>query len=211
MPTTMNKRLHQHLPNHQQKGVVMVVTLICLVVMLLASVALIRSTDANLLIAGHLSFKRDVINQAERAIPNIRTAFVSGALSSTSSREQSVPGENYSAVILDSNSVGIPTVLLNTSTFDGTYGGKNIVDSDSQITIRYVIDRISLQTGPCKVTSCAVTQSNTSVGGDANNSLDCGVGCYGRASGNDTPVYRISIRVTGPRNTEAFLQSTFSI
>jgi type IV pilus assembly protein PilX len=208
MPTAMNKRLHQHLPNPQQKGVVMVVTLICLVVMLLASVALIRSTDANLLIAGHLSFKRDVINQAERAIPNIRTAFVTGTLSDASKREQSVAGENYSAVILDSNSVGIPTVLLNTSTFDGSYGGKNIVDSDSQITIRYVIDRISLQTGPCSVTSCAVTQAKNALGGDANNLL---YNNTSRAQASDTPVYRISIRVTGPRNTEAFLQSTFSI
>lgn len=198
---------HSRLTRHAQHGVVLPITLISLMIMLIASVALIRSTDNSLLVAGHVSFKRDIINQAERAMPDIKNRFIlnTGALNSMSNREKNALGSNYYASIQASNSNGIPTVLLNTSTFDGLFSANNIVDSTAGVTIRYLIDRMCIKTGKVDIANCSTVSSTTDVGGDASH-----LGNEGKASGVDVPVYRISIRVSGPRNTEAFIQSTFS-
>ncbi|HSH71741.1 MAG TPA: hypothetical protein VK974_01670 [Methylophilaceae bacterium] len=182
----------------RQSGIVMIVTLIALAILLLASVALIRSTDANLLIAGHLSFKRDIVNRAERAIPIVRAAFNSGSLSTSLARQSDIPAANYYATILTSNASGIPNILLDTAVFDAALPSNNIVDTAGQTTIRYVIDRMCLATGPISSTSCSLSSSNTDPSGNPDPKM----------IGATRSLYRISMRVTGPRNTEAFLQTT---
>lgn len=188
----------------KQSGIVMFVTLIALVIMLLASIALIRSTDTNLLIAGHLSFKRDLINQAERAMPVIKAQFQgTAALSTEAKRESDSATNNYYASILPStNSIsGIPDILLNVDTFDNLHSSKNISDANEQITIRYVIDRMCLQTGVVSAANCTLSLTTQDFGGTA---VPGGV-----LPGVNLPVYRISMRVTGPRNTETYLQTSF--
>jgi len=190
----MNKSLR---PLKQQAGIVMLVTLICLVILMLASVALVRSTDTNLVIAGNMAFKRDVVNQAERAIPTIKTLFTGGALFDATVRQNDLVSNNYYASIQTNNSKGIPNVLM--AVTDGN--ANNILDTNAQIIVRYVIDRMCLSTGPVSPTSCSLSKSTTNPGGGGNNPP---------VPGPDVPVYRISIRATGPSNTEAFVQSTFS-
>jgi type IV pilus assembly protein PilX len=181
-----------------QAGVVMLITLMSLVILTFASVALIRSTDANLLIAGNLAFKRDVINQAERAIPAIKAKLETGTLASATVRQADLASSNYYAVIQTNNSNGIPNVLMDVA----DNNTNNITDTNAQIIVRYVIDRMCLSSGVVSTTGCSLSQSSTDSGGDANNDPE-------KAKGMDIPIYRISIRATGPRNTEAFLQSSF--
>ncbi len=194
----------QFLPfnKHAQTGIILPITLISLLILLIASVALIRSTDTSLLIAGQIGFKRDAINQAERAIPKIRALFdVSGStLNDVTKREKHQPDSNYFATIQKSNASGIPLQLLGDS-----FGNSNAITIDSaKVSIRFLIDRMCLTEGPVTFNNCTTASSSSDVGGDALSLSE------GKANGVDLPVYRISIRVTGPRNTEAFLQSTFS-
>jgi type IV pilus assembly protein PilX len=170
----LNQYLIKLKVRHSQQGVVLPITLIALLLLMIASVALIRSTETNLLVSGNLAFKRDVI------------------------------ANNYYATIQPTNESGIPTILLDIDNFDGNFSANNIVDEDAQITIRYLIDRMCLSTGKVTISKCARATQNTDIGGDANNLA------LGKASGNDTPVYRVSIRATGPRNTEAFFQYTLT-
>ncbi|MDO9281182.1 MAG: hypothetical protein Q7T88_02225 [Methylotenera sp.] len=195
-----------NLPNMtKQSGVVLFITLVALVIMLIASVALIRSTDTNLLISGSLAFKRDVVNQAERSVPSIKAKFTSGTLSTSASKQvDSVVNDNYYATIQPSNALGIPNVLLNTTTFDSAMPNNNIAYTAGGITIRYVIDRMCLATGEISPSNCTISKAGTDLGGGKKQIL-------GKLSGEDGVVYRISIRATGPKNTEAFMQSTFTI
>lgn len=192
----------------RQAGIVMLITLIALVIMLLASIALIRSTDTNLLVSGHLSFKRDVVNQAERTIPVIKQLFSTtstpvGVLSTAVSRQQDIVTSNYFATIQASNGFGIPTALLDTSSAVYTNAATTISGgAGTGVTIRYMIDRMCLTTGAANTTSCSISKSTTDPTGTK----------YGtKPTGVDTPIYRISIRATGPRNTEAYIQSTFTV
>lgn len=199
------QKIKRPIPN-KQSGVILFITLVALVVMLIASVALIRSTDTNLLVSGSLAFKRDVVNQAERTMPVIRDKFLIGSMSGgTSKQEDRIATDNYYATILPSSSQGIPNILLNTATFDAAMPSNNIVYTAGGITIRYVIDRMCV-TGTVEVSagSCTISKPGTDFGGDVFN-------IENKLTGEDGVVYRISLRATGPKNTEAFLQSTFTI
>lgn len=182
-----------------QSGIILVIALIALVIMMLASVALIRSSNTNLLIAGNMAFKRDLINQAERAIPQIKAKLISGgALGSDVTRYSNVIAENYYATIQTSNISGIPDVLFNV----GDTNANNIIDATSGVIIRYVIDRMCLATGE-------PTEGKCTMGGTSNDGPGCSAPCK-KPGGIDYPVYRITLRATGPRNTEAYLQTTYS-
>ena len=193
----VNKKSINKINHYKQSGFVMIVTLLALVIMLLASVALIRSTDTNLVIAGNMAFKRDLINQAERAIPVIQTVFLSGALQNSAQRTINVLGSNYYATIQANNDSGIPTAAL------AAVGAANdISDAISGVTIRYVIDRMCLQSSNADEKNCTLGGSN----GEGQ-----GISVDGQASHyNYFPIYRITLRATGPRNTQAYLQTTYS-
>ncbi|MBC7787372.1 MAG: hypothetical protein H7Z18_08035 [Methylophilaceae bacterium] len=208
---SMQPYLHSSLKNKglssrkTQSGIIMFITLISLVVMLLSSIALVRSTDTSMLIAGHLSFRRDITNQAERAIPAIRVIFQgTGALSTVNSRNSDQISANYYATIQSSNAFGIPNALINTGS--ATYNTNVISDATSGVTVRYLIDRMCLPTtanAPASAANCGLTLSvtdNSTSGPDAVT-----------AKGPDIPIYRISVRATGPRNTETYMQSTFTV
>ena len=181
----------------KQGGLVLFVTLIALLILMLTSVALIRSTDANLQIAGNLAFKRDLINQAERAVPQIQTIFSSGALSGSGARDTTKAANNYYATVQASNDSGIPNVLL--AVTDANTNNIKTTDGSS-VTIRYVIDRMCLAEGGATAQTCNLAGNDTPPACDA----PC------QQLPTYYPVYRLTLRATGPKNTEAYLQTTFS-
>jgi type IV pilus assembly protein PilX len=175
----------------KQNGLVLIVTLLALLILLLASVALIRSTDTNLQIAGNMAFKMDAMNQAERAVPQIQQLFKTGALSGKTARYQNSTANNYYATVQASNESGIPNVLFTTNT--------NQITGAGGVTIRYVIDRMCLDVGAVSTQKCALASSDVGGGGGIEGEF-----------GSTYPVYRMTLQATGPKNTEAYLQATFS-
>lgn len=200
-----------------QRGAVLLMSLIVLVVLLISAVALVRSFDTSLFQSGNIAFKRDLVNQGERVVPTVLTAFDTGALSTAEARGNHLPASNYSATILPSNAQGVPVTLLDAGSFDGSYGtGNNIVVSGQGVTIRYVIDRMCSTTGLDAALgsgTCIVVDAGAPMGGSSHKwgekaELPGAGGAAGAMP--QQVVYRISIRVDGPRNTQAFLQTTFS-
>lgn len=190
--------------SHQQ-GVILPVALVALLVIMIASVGLIRSTDTSSQVAGNLAFKQDAANQGERAALLVQNLFDTGALSNTTNRETDQIANNYYASIQTSHQTGLPNVLMDTSQFDSLFGANNIVDTASQITVRYVVERMCYSDGTVTISNCVTSTLNSDVGGDAMN-----LGNQGKAIGSDSPIYRLSIRVTGPLNTNAFMQREYS-
>lgn len=182
------------------RGIVLPFALVALVVLLLAGVALIRALDVSLLQAGNLAFRRDLANQAERGFVKASTLLGSGALATESLREADSLANNYSASRLASNAQGIPSVLVNDSAFTTAgFTGADITDSATGVTLRWVIDRQCAATGSALATSCATASRATDSAADDR---------YKLVNAETQPVYRISVRATGPRNTQAFFQST---
>ena len=194
----------------KQNGVILLVTLLALVIMMLASLALVRSTDTNLILAGNYAFKRDAVNQAERAVPKIKALFETGDLKLASSRTNDKTNINYYASIQTNNAQGLPIKLFGIA----DNNANNIIDTKSGTTIRYIIDRMSLATGAPSIDNGGFVPINQiDAAGDG---IIRGTGSptnsnSPQVNGGMVSLYRISIRATGPRNTESFLQVIFTI
>lgn len=194
----------------KQNGVILLVTLLALVIMMLASLALVRSTDTNLILAGNYAFKRDVVNQAERAVPKIKALFESGDLKLASSRTNNKTDVNYYASIQPNNAQGLPIKLFEIA----ENNANNITDPKSGVTIRYIIDRMSLASGAPSIDNggfVPINQINNAGDGLIRETGSSGSPNRTQVNGGMVSLYRISIRATGPRNTESFLQVIFTI
>jgi Tfp pilus assembly protein PilX len=186
-----------------QRGVTLIIALIALITLTLGAVAMMRSTNTSLRMSGNLAFKRDLANQSERAVAAALAELRTGNLSSQSSRESNRLASNYSASVLASPGQGIPTVLLDDSAYSSAgFTRADITDSAAQLTIRYVIDRQCAGTGAFDAAACSGISTIAGDKGGSSKEADA------RAGGGSAPVYRISIRVTGPRGVQSFHQTT---
>lgn len=207
-----------HCPLERQRGVVLLFSLIALVVMLIASVALIRSFQSSLFTSGNIAFKRDLQNQGERAVDEVLKAFRTGDLKTPAARAAHQAASNYSATMLPVNAKGIPNALQNDTTFAAVGDALNdIKPANQQVSIRYVVDRLCVTVGAESTlgsTSCVVADNLVPAGTSSGNwqsaERSLGVG-GGTPTGQPGVVYRLSIKVTGPRNTQSFFQSTFTV
>ncbi len=209
----------------QQRGVVLLFALIAVTIMLIGAVALISSFNTSLVTAGNIGFKRDLSNQAERAISDVMLKFVgAGALSTTAARGASIGSQNYSAVALTTNSQGIPLDLLKktadfTSASPVSWTGADINGTAGQgIKIRYLVDRLCSTAGDANVTLAPEAcirggkgQFLPGAGDESRTRSKAEDGGSGVAAAVPQPAaYRVTVKATGPRNTEAFYQVTFT-
>jgi type IV pilus assembly protein PilX len=192
----------------RQSGVILLIVLVALVALLSASVALVRSSDVGLLQAGNLAFQRDLQNRAERGVLAALDQFGSaGKLAQDADRTSSNLTINYSAQRLATDVRGIPLALLSQTNFDkaGMNVDMDIVDALDGVVVRTVIDRLCASTGAYNASTC--TNFDPAVGQkpDPKDSYQ-----PIQLRGEELPVYRISVRATGPRNTQVFLQTTLT-
>lgn len=190
-----------------QRGVVMLVALLAMVIMLVGAVALMRSFTTSMNITGNAAIKRDLANQAERAMAAAVQLLDVGALSTEAARESSSTATNYSAAMLATNAQGIPLALLNDTAF-ATVGlaSNDIVVTEQGVRVRWVLDRLCTG-GGSQVTlgaaGCTVGPTPDARGGSASDPIV--------ATQQPQVLYRVSIRVDGPRRTQAFYQSTLAL
>jgi Tfp pilus assembly protein PilX len=188
----------------RQQGVVLIFSLIVLLILAIGAVAVLRSTDSSLLSAGNLAFHKDLVNQAEQAVANVMTEFKTNALPLGGVTTVSMPAANYSATTLPTNPQGVPTALLDDAAFGavGSIANDITPSAASQVTIRYVIDRLCAPLTVIASSNNCVQSTGLPTGGTANHNT--------ALSPPSATVYRISVRVDGPRFTQAFLQTTFT-
>ena len=138
------------------------------------------------------------------------------ALASEASRQNNSTASNYSATVLPVNAQGVPNALLTDAAFALVgVAGNDITLADMGVTVRYVVDRLCVAAGPANPDGCTLAGDVLPAGSSASELLraeDAG----GAAPAIASPVaqqvvYRVSISVTGPRRTQSFFQTTFTI
>ena len=178
----------------------LLITLVALGLLMLAAAAIQTAVQTSTVLAGNLAFRRDLANQAERGIEAARTLLESGALVTEAGRQQHQLASNYSATQLPSLDSGIPTLLASDTAF--TAGAMAAPDlSDNAVTVRFVIDRQCTAVGEFDVDRCESMTGASDAGGS---------NWLRKPGGESRPVYRITVRATGVRDIQVFLQSTFS-
>jgi type IV pilus assembly protein PilX len=186
----------------RQQGVVLIFSLIVLLILAIGAVAVLRSVDSSLLSAGNLAFHRDLVNQAEQAVSTVMTEFKTNGPPLNGAVTADLPAANYVSTALPTNAQGVPLVLLDNAAFAAVGAAANIIPGATpDVTIRYVIDRLCTNTGTATSPNC-VQSTGLPTGGTANHNT--------ALAPPSATVYRVSVRVDGPRFTQAFLQTTFT-
>jgi len=187
-----------------QRGVVLIVALIALVLLMIGGVALVRSMDISQLLAGNLAFKRDLVNRGEVGIGQAIGLLNTGALSTEAVRQAGSAASNYSAQVLASTATGIPVVLVDNAAFAAAGMTGADLDVGDGVVARVVIDRQCTIPGAFDAARCLAMLSASDQGGSAQLATK-------KPGGDLRPIYRISVRVTGPRGTQTFLQTTVAL
>jgi hypothetical protein len=182
---------------HHQRGVVLFVALIAMVVLSLAGVALIRAVDTTGSVAGNLAFR-----QASVAPVNLAMEIAVDALfiSKTINPTIDVPAQRYYASLQAGEKPnGVPAVLAGPHP-PATYPFAFDIDPATNAEIRSVIERICSLAGPPTITVCDELPPKVSV---AKTSM--------KLTGPTIPpipIYRVTVRVDFPgTNTVSFAQA----
>jgi len=187
--------------------VVLLFTLVGMVILLVGAVALVRSFNSSLFMAGNMAFKRDLVNQAERAVAVAVADLETGALSSFAARAADLSNRNYSAQRLATNAQGIPLALIDATAFAAVGQAANdIVVADQGVRMRYVLDRLCGAVGTEEAlgtAQCVVGPPPDARGGSASDP--------NAATQQPQVLYRLSVRVDGPRRTQAYFQTTLAL
>lgn len=196
-------------PSHVRQcgGVVLFVALLVLVVLGLAAVALFRSVDTAMVVAGNLAAQQAAASAADRGIERaIHALWDAPALIADRTRHD--PAQNYYACVQGSpgscavpgNAIPeIPAALASATAFAAAGLDAALVPDDAAgNAIRYVIERMCLATGPALGSTCNLA---------ARPEPEAGTQHYGEAIGSGDAFFRVTVRVTGPRNTVVYAQA----
>lgn len=213
----MSKKYISIKPSKKQAGLVLFVALIALVVMSLAAVAIIRSVDTNSQIAGNLSFRQTAAISSSYGIESMTDTLgiqpMANANASSASNGYYALCNTFDAgatqpcngTNLTAEASWVPGTTSRLATGTGVTAG---VDNYGN-TIQYIVERMCSVTGAFTKTNCLLTSV------DLNNS-DKGV-CKSGSSNcdrpetlSDLPVYRVTVRIAGPKNTVSFIQAFIS-
>jgi Tfp pilus assembly protein PilX len=195
-----------------QDGMVMMMALIILVAMTLGGLALMRSMDTSNLIAGNMAFQQAATHSADTGVETAIAWLESqnsgtflddhiptvGYTASTANNAAYRPGENLWADLASNGVCLLPMA-------GGVCAASPGAPDASGNTVSFTIQRLCNATGNRNGAFCAVSPGTS--GSSGNN----------EGAGEETiqfstaVYYRITVRVTGPRNTVSYVQSIVSM
>lgn len=200
----------QHKGFRQQSGLVLILTLIILAIMSLAAVGLSRSVDTANLSIGNIAFRQGAVVAADRGIAAAMANFslaASGWLATPANTEgggaltPSYPPLGYYASI-QTETNGIPTPLVaGTCTTATTPYCVVISDTQTQETIRYIVERLCIASVTVAAPADCETWNYDALGGSGFDP--------DKAKTQTTPLFRVTARIDGPRNTVSYVQAVF--
>ena len=185
----------------RQRGVVLIIALIVLVAMAMAGIALVRSVDVATQVAGNLAFRQAGVQAADAGVEVARKWL----MAPPSSLQQDIAPSYYSSW---NGGVTSNPAVFDPATFD--WDGKSALATDAAgNTAAYVIHRMCQLNGDPALTATNCLTAPTSASGNSNQIKGGGeFGCVGTTcNASNNPYYRITIRVSGPRNTVTYVQS----
>jgi len=178
--------------------------------MTIAVLALVRAVDTSNVISGNFAFKQSTLQMADigieaavSALPTIITRSLDAAYSSAGGCTTAC--QYYPTMAASTDTKGKPlTAVAGALTYTIDWDAVPSVTSPiTQYNIRYVIDRLCQ--GPAPVTDLvSKCLSDTPLAGGTKKS---GGVVF---SATNTVFYRVTVRVTGPRNTESYVQAILS-
>jgi type IV pilus assembly protein PilX len=189
-------------PRHQRGLIASLLAIIVLVATLLAAIALIRSIDTSTTIAGSLSFRQGVIQEAARAYASAKNNINFSEPAS----DANVASTGYFSFLQPSatTSKGMPDILVSQATsatpVAGVYQMPMLATKNQ---VYYVVERLCPATGPADPAKCSVPGATITGGSVSNQTTDKGA----PFNSGSNAAFRLSVLVLGPKNTLGYVQT----
>lgn len=181
----------------KQRGIVLIVALVVIIVMSLAGLLMYRSLNSGVEIAGNLGFKQNATSVGDLGIETGRAYLMKYVSNALPLDNDDIPNAYYSSW----------DQTFTPQTYDWDKTGNSVEATAADGTgnrVRYVIHRL------CAVPNIATTAPNQHCAIPSNGSpLGTGGGGAsgaGFSSAAGQPYYRITARVDGPRSTVSYVQ-----
>lgn len=184
-----------------QRGVVMFVALVVLIVMTLAGLAMLRQMSSGVSIAGNIAFKQAATAVADAGVETARGWI--GANWPSLGVTQAANGYYATwALNVDPTSAAWTNIWLSAPVLAPASVG------NTGNTVQYVIERLCSEPGPSGGPGTSPTQQCSDSVPVSGGGSSKGGGYYGNIPVTliPTPFYRVTARVTGPRNTVSYTQ-----
>jgi len=192
---TSSTRFHSRPALTRERGVVLVISLIILVAMSLAGLALVRSTDTGNVISGNMAFRAAAVQAVDVGVEDAFQA-VTSATGYAVNPEAAVANKYFPQIQdttgPDSVPDGLPDITWS------TVAGSTPTDGN---TIRWVAERMC---NGLTTTRDLILANCSTAPGAPNSSQKPGLAPTNQ---NFAVAYRVTIRVEGPRNTVAMAQA----
>ncbi len=228
MPYNALQPLIVHRTARSQSGIVLFFALLALAVMSIAAVALIRSVDTNALLSGNMVFR-----QSASAASNVALEGVAENIAKNISLANSVrhfPGQGYyancSRFDMQPDDSICDGARLTTMSWDNTNSRLVPDQTDGNAEIHNGVDRQGNQIRYVIERMCNFNQAEINAGNAAMDAARCLMAsstacrppidipggpeqppCPNQAT---SPLYRLTLRISGPKNTLTFMQSFIS-
>ena len=200
----------------RERGTILFIALVVLVAMSLAGIALMRSVDTNVLIAGNLAFRQGATSGGDWGIEDAR-AWITG----------------HPALLIDEQPPGAPFYFASwQQSLDliGNNPDPTVTDYDWSLPggpmdlgydsagnrVQYVIHRLCDKPGPPGAAgggiavNCVKSALAASPGAGPGGSNAIKAAGDGNVTLGTSVLYRITVRITGPRNTVGFVQAVMN-
>jgi Tfp pilus assembly protein PilX len=179
-----------------QRGMTLLFALIALIAMALTGVALIRSVQTNNLISGNFAFRSAALQASDLGVEKAFTRLQTITSGSLDAKYPSgcTNGCNYYPLMQTAvDAQGIPSAI------NWSNVTSDVVTVNGDYTVRYVIDRLC--TGKLPVTDLVRScYSGSTIGGGTKTGKTV-------FSSTNELYFRVTVRVEGPRNTVAYIQT----
>jgi Tfp pilus assembly protein PilX len=191
--------LTRTLPSKQQQsGAILIFTLIVLVTMIMASIALMRSSDTTSFIAGNLAFKESATHSCERGIETAIEWLEANNYGDNLYQNVDDDNDEYPEYLAARQDPAIG------QTWDDFFQANHVVTLAADAagnTVSYIIHRLCNTTGaPSSGIDCSVSPAAEMAGSSK------GAGVVSMAYSFQV-YYRITARSVGPRNTVSYVQA----
>ena len=200
----------------RSRGTVLAVVLVVLVIMMLGGVSMLRSVDTSALLSGNLAFKRDSVNHSAVGLNAAFKVMMSADFNNAKVAE-CIPTDpdcpnavsqwlamNYSPRLLEADANGVPLIIKDKTAFDAKFGIKpskareDKTLKDTNESVRFLIERMCSDFGVSDEKKCSVSDRYERGGSYRQD----------KPGSISLPLYRITIRSDGVRNTQTYIQTT---
>jgi type IV pilus assembly protein PilX len=193
----------------RERGTILFIALIVLVAMSLAGIALMRSVDTNVLIAGNLAFRQGATAGADWGVEASR-AWISG--NAALLNQDKPAGATFYWANWQQN---LDLIGNNSDPLVADYDWNSADPADLGFDsagnrVQYVIHRLCDTAGAPNVVQCVRSGLSAGSGPGQGGSNQIQPTGGGNVSIGTVVLYRVTVRITGPRNTVSFVQAVMN-